>query len=350
MLKRLSRSLRSLAMTKQCGEKIMKLKKLKKNQRKLIFSLITFFIIGSLTITIFAFAEEEASINEQLEQIKNILDSSSTYSAFQARMLLNTAQSLLESGIIFEDTRGIIENSIEKSIDAYSVKKIFDVILGTQKENLPTEPLINKINEGLAKNVNKTIIISVISTKAENLKKANKILSEARQDGLEINDGEEIVKILADSLENDVPLESLSWLIKTGTNEGRSIKEITEVSEELSYLSLWAYDSGLSSEKISLLFQKAMGISSNIGDICINIQKNLEYEISTAKIESGGVKPSTTTTLDSGTSPSTTITGSGTTTIGGTPIQEAGEAPTDTGGAPEPSTPPADETPSPPEN
>jgi len=318
--------------------------KLKKNKNKLILILIIFFIIYSLAI--FSFAAEEETIGEQLKQLKNILNSSSSYSAFQTTMLLKSAQDLLEAGILFKDTREIIENSVAKTIDAYSVKKVFDILLETENDSLPTEPLINKINEGLAKNVNKNTIISVISTKAENLKQANEILTEARQEGLEINGSEEIIEILADSLENDVPQEALSWLVKTGTKEGRSIEEITEINEELSYLSLMAYDSGLSTEKISLLFKKAIDSSSNIADICENIQKNLESEISTAKIESGGVKPST--TLGSGTSP-TSLTGSETTS-GGTPTEEAGEAPNETDIAPEPSTPPADETPSPPEN
>lgn len=316
-----------------------------KNKDKLILFLIFFFLIFSLPIFAFAAVEEE-NINEQLEQLKNILNSSSSYSAFWTRRLLNTAQNLIESGIPFEDTKKIVENSVEKSFSAYSIKEVFDVLLEALQEGLPAKPLINKINEGLAKNVNKSIIISVISAKAENLKQANEILNEAQQEGLKINGSEEIVEILANSLENDVPQEALSWLVKTGTKEGRSIEEITEISEELSYLSLMAYDSGLSTENISLLFKKAMDNSSNIADICENIQKNLESEISTAKIESGGVKPST--TLGSGTSP-TSLTGSET-TIGGTPTEEAGEAPTETGETPEPSTPPADETPSPPEN
>jgi hypothetical protein len=301
-------------------------------------------MIFSFAISVFS--TEIATIDEQIIELKNILNSSSTYSAFQTNMLLNTIQNLWEAGISFQDTKGIIENSVAKTIDAYSVKKVFDILLETKNDNLPTEPLINKINEGLAKNVNKNTIISVISTKAENLKQANEILTEARQEGLEINGSEEIIEILADSLENDVPQEALSWLVKTGTKEGRSIEEITEINEELSYLSLMASDSGLSNEKISLLFKKAIDSSSNLADICENIQKNLESEISTAKIESGGVKPST--TLGSGTSP-TSLTGSET-TIGGTPTEEAGEAPTETGGAPVPSTPPAEETPSPPEN
>ncbi len=312
---------------------------------KLILALITLLVIFSFAISIF-FAET-ATIDEQLEQLRNILDSSSAYSAFQTSMLLKSAQNLIESGILFEDTKIILENSAEKSLDAYSVKKVFDIILETQQENLPTEPLINKVNEGFAKNIDKAIIISVILTKAENLRKATEILNEAQQEGLEINGGEEMVKILADSLENDVPDESLSWLLKTGTTEGKSILEISEISEELSYLSLLATDSGLSPEEISLLFKKAIEDSSNIEEICENIQNSLETKISTIKIEEGGeVKPSTTSV--SGTLPSSSI--ESPVEGGGTPTQDAGEAPTETGSTPTTSTSPADETPPPPEN
>jgi len=103
--------------------------KLKKRQNKLMFFLITYLIIYSLTI--FAFAAEE-NIEEQLGQLRNILDSSSAYSAFQTTMLLKSAQSLLESGVLFESTREIIENSIEKSFNAYSIKEVFDVLLETK--------------------------------------------------------------------------------------------------------------------------------------------------------------------------------------------------------------------------
>ena len=314
--------------------------KLKKNKNNLILTLITFFIILSFTISIFA--AETATIDEQLEQLRVILNSSSNYSDFQKnQMLLPVLKGLLESGVPFEDTRGIVESSVEKSFDAYSIKKVFDVILETQQENLPTEPLINKVNEGFAKNVNKTIIISVISAKAENLKKAAKILNDAQQEGLEINGGEEMLKILADSLENDVPDEYLSWLVKTGTAEGKNISDISEISEELSYLSLLAIESGLSPEKIYLIFKKAIENSVNTEEICENIQAGLNTQIAAAKTEaSGTTKPSTATS-------SGTLPGSSTESpaeVGETPIQDAGEAPT------EPEITPGDETPSPPEN
>ena len=320
---------------------------LKKNKNKIILSLIILLTTFSFAISVFS--AEEATIDEQLEQLRNILASSSAYSAFQTTMLLKSTKDLLESGIPFEDTKKIIENSVEESFDAYSMKKVFDVILETQQEGLPTESLINKVNEGFAKNINNSVLISVISTKAENLKKANEILNEALQEGLEINGEEEMVGILADSLENDVPQESLFWLLKTGTTEAKSIEEITEISEELSYLSLMAYDSGLSPEEIALLFKKAIENSNNTEEICENIQNNLETEIGTAKIEEGGTaKPSTSTS--GGTLPTSSTEGPA--EIGETPTQEAGEAPTETGGTPEePSTPPEEEgTPPPPEN
>jgi hypothetical protein len=322
--------------------------KLNKNKIKfkLILSLIILLTTFSFAISIFS--AETATIDEQLEQLKNILNSSSAYSAFQTSMLLKSTQQLLDAGIPFEDTKNIIESSVEELFDAYSIKKVFDVMLETQQDGLPTEPLINKIKEGFAKNANKSVIISVISTKAENLRKAVMLLDEARQEGLEINGGEEIVKILADSLENDVPEESLSWLVKTGTTEGKSIIEISEISEELSYLSLLATESGLSQEEISLLFKKAIENSTNIEEICENIQTGLETQISTAKTEpSGTVMPSTTS--DSGILPGSST--ESPTEAGETPAQEAGEAPTETGGTPEdPSTSPEEGTPPPSEN
>jgi len=316
---------------------------------KIINNSISNLIILALIVFIvsFAFAAEEPTVDEQLEQLRGILDSSSTYSAFQTTMLLKSAQNLIESGILFEDTKEIVENSVKKLTGAYDMKDIFDTLLETKKKGLFTVSIINKINEGLAKNASKVEIISAISNKAENLRKAAEILSEAQQEGLEINGEEKMVGILADSLENDVPDESLSWLLKTGTTEGKSILEISEISEELSYLSLMAYDSGLSQEEISLLFKKAIENSTNIDEICENIKISLETQISTAKIETGGtVKPSATS--DSGTLPTSST--ESPTEVGETPAQEAGEAPTETGGTPEPSTPPADVTPSPPEN
>ena len=320
--------------------------KMKKKQNKIIYFLIICML--SIFLTSFAFAAETENINQQMNQLEGILNSSSTYSAFQTSMLLKSAQNLIDAGISYENTEEIIKNSVENSLNAYNIKKVFDVILETQEEGLPSETLINKVNEGLAKNVDNATIITVISTKAENLQTADQIINEAAEEGLEINGGEELLKVLADSLENDVPEESLSWLLDTATSEGKSVQEIAEISEELSYLSLMASDLGFSSEEVSLIFEKAMESDSNIESICENIQSSLETEISTVQVGSGGGKPSA-ATGSSGVSP-TSSAGTPEVEIGGAPIQETGEAPSASPSAPEPSPSPTNEEPSPPEN
>ena len=318
--------------------------KMKIKSKMTYFSIICVLLIS---LTSFAFAAETENSNQQMVQLENILDSSSTYSAFQTSMLLKSAQNLIDAGISYEDTEEIIKNSVGSSLNAYNIKKVFDVILETQEEGLPSETLINKVNEGLAKNVDNNTIITVISSKAENLQTADQILNEAAEEGLEINGGEELLKVLADSLENDVSEESLSWLLNAAISEDKSIQEIAEISEELSYLSLMASDSGFSSEEISLIFEKAMESDSNIDNICENIQSSLETEISAAQVGVGEGKPSTATS--NGISPAS-LAGTPEVEIGGAPTQETGEAPSASPSAPESSPSPIDEEPSPPEN
>jgi hypothetical protein len=317
--------------------------KMKIKYKMTYFSIICMLLIS---LTSFAFATETENINQQMVQLEDILNSSSTYSAFQTSMLLKSAQNLIDAGISYEDTEEIIINSVESSLNAYNIKKVFDVILDTQEEGLPSETLINKVNEGLAKNVDNNTIITVISSKAENLQTADQILNEAVEEGLEINGGEELLKVLADSLENDVSEESLSWLLNAATSEGKSVQEIAEISEELSYLSLMASDFGFSSEEVSLIFEKAMESDSNIDNICENIQSSLEIEISAAQIGVGG-KPSASS--GNAISPASSA-GTPEVEIGGTPTHETGEAPSASPGAPESSPSPIDEEPSPPEN
>ena len=305
----------------------------------------SFIFLLLLSFTFFSFSEQTESANEQTTKLEKIIHSSSAYSDFQTSMLLKSAQGLMDAGISYENTEEILMNSVDNSLNAYNIKKVFDIIQQTREKGLPSEPIINKFNEGLAKNIDNNTIMAVIETKAEKLKKAEEILNEAKEKGLEINGGEELLKVLSDSLENDVPENSLSWLLNTATSEGKSMKEITEISEELSYLSLMAYDLGLSPDRVAVIFEKAMIDNTAIADICENIQNNLEMEISAAKVESSGGKLSTIST-DGTPSASTTGTPTG---IGETPIQDAGEPPAQTGGISEPSSSPGEDSP-PPEN
>jgi len=305
-----------------------------------------FITLMSIFIFSLSSTANTASDNEQMVQLEEILNSSSSYSAFQTSMLLKSAQNLIDAGISYEDTEEIIENSIDNSLNAYNIKKVFDVILEAQEEGLPSESLINKVNEGLAKKVDDNDIITAISTKAENLQKASEILSEAGTEGLEINGGDELLQVLADSLENDVPYDSLTWLVESATSEGKSVEEISEISEELSILSLMAVDIGLTPEEISITFEEAIANEENFEEIFAYIQNSLESEINVNALAGEGKNS---TTSENGIS-STTSVGVPSAEIGGAPIQESGEAPSASPGPSGSSSSPSNEEPSPPEN
>ena len=319
--------------------------KMKKNRNKIKSSLVTFILVVFLTS--FTFVSVTANSDDQMAQLEDILNSSSNYSAFQINMLLNSAQDLIEEGISYEDTEEIIKNSIDNSFSAYNIKKVFDIIIETQQEGLLTESLINKVNEGLAKNIDNNTIINVVYANAENLKKAKDILSEAQQEGLEVTDSEEIVEVLANSLENGVPRESLSWLANTVSAEGGSIEQIAEISEEFSYFSIMASDLGLSFEEVSLIFEEAIDNNSNIDNICENIQNSIEAEMNStvAQLEEG--REGKTSAISSSETPSDSSE-EDPLNVGESSSPEAGEAPSDVGNEPEPPDSPGEDSPSPP--
>jgi len=109
-----------------------------------------------------------------------------------------------------------------------------------------------------------------------------------------------------------------------------------------------AYDAGLSSEKVNLLFNKSIEGSVLVEEICVTIQKNLEAEIALSMTGGSGTKPSSPASAGATLPNSPTGEVGVSTDIGEIPVQEAGEAPTESGSAPTPSEPSEEESPAPP--
>jgi hypothetical protein len=256
----------------------------KRNKTSMMFFLAIFVSLAIFILVSPAQTAGSDNLEEELDQLKTILDNSSGYSAFQRTMILNSAGKLLESGVSFDDTKNIIESHLNNSTNAYSVKKSLDLILEAQTEGLPVKSLINKIEEGLAKKVESDKIFSVVDTELKNLQAASNILQQIEYSS-ETENYEEIVEKLADSLGDGLSQDYLSAVVERGVEENKSIEEIAEVSEELGTLNFQALEMGLSPEVIA--------------DI-------------------------------SGTDLSTQVEGPGPASAGNTPVQDSGTAPIDT--------------------
>lgn len=314
-------------------------KKMKKEQtnRKVLFSLIRLIITSlfffSISLCIQAIQSENGNTISQFEQC--LADSS--YSDFQKRMVLNSAQEAISIGISADDTLSIIKGSIENEVDPYNVKKVLDTVITAKKEGISEEPLLNKVKEGLAKNVEERLIVEVVTQKSENMKIAQKLLAENQ---IQNGNPAEMINILADSLSNGVPVSTLEQVLQISSEEGKSWSEVEEVTKELADLGLKAIELGIESDKIELIFNQAIESQSNLDNICMNIQDLIVATIA-AKITSSSL-PQRDTAVEGGEAGSSssaipgvpsTSTGSGITGTGGgtTPSGETGTSPISSG-------------------
>ncbi|MDD5638033.1 MAG: hypothetical protein PHD84_09510 [Atribacterota bacterium] len=246
-------------------------KKLIKEQtnRKVLFSLICLTITAlfffSLSLSIQA---SESKNGNAISQFEQALDNSS-YSDFQKRMVLNTVQEAIDKGISTEDTLSIIKDSVQNEVDPYNIKKFLDTVISAKNDGISEKPLLNKVKEGLAKNVEERLIINVLNQKSENMKIAQNLLAESQ---IQNGEPEEMIDILADSLTNGVPQSTLAQILKLSSEQGKEWSEVEDVTKELANLGLKAIEMGIGSDKVESIFNQALEVENNLENICMNIQ------------------------------------------------------------------------------
>ena len=320
----------------------------KKNQIKFWSTSLTLLVLAliftfSLCSQQTACAAETSllKLNEKLEQ--------SRYSGFQRRMISNAAAELLKYDIDTIEVERLLSVSIDNNFDAYNIKKIIEIIIDAKNNDISEKSLLNKFKEGLAKQVDERLIVEVLTKEATNLKIAKNILLEHPLEDATY-DTEIIVESLAESLNNGVPRDSLSEVFSRSVREGRSPREVTEVSTELGSLSLRAFEIGFSEDEVNDVFQKAVLSRSGVDGICEDIQDMLVAAVVTkmnmASRNSSGGSDSDTTVSDG------TTTGDGTTSSGSVlPSPSSGSISTPTASDDKPdSSKPDSGSSSPPEN
>jgi len=320
----------------------------KKNQIKFWSTSLTLLVLA-LIFTFSLYSQQTAcaaetsllNLNEKLEQ--------SRYSGFQRRMISDAAAELLKYDIDTVEVERLLSVSIGNNFDAYNIKKIIEIIIDAKNNGISEKSLLNKFKEGLAKQVDERLIVEVLTKEATNLKIAKNILLEHPLEDATY-DTEIIVESLAESLNNGVPRDSLSEVFSRSVREGRSPREVTEVSTELGSLSLRAFEIGFSEDEVNDVFQKAVLSRSGVDGICEDIQDMLVAAVVTkmnmASRNSSGGSDSDTTVSDG------TTTGDGTTSSGSVlPSPSSGSISTPTASDDKPdSSKPDSGSSSPPEN
>ena len=285
----------------------------------LLFIAITFLLILFMPLSIQGAQSDD---NTNISQLEQYLDNSN-YSDFQKRMVLNTAQEAIDDGISAEDTLSIIESSIDNGVDPYNIKKFIDAAVSAKNDGIEEKPILNKIKEGLAKNVDQRLIVNAINQKSENMKIAKELLIENQ-----IQNGElgEMIDVLAESLANGVPQNTLAQVLIISSEHDKSWQEVEEVTQELANLGLKAIELGIERDKIETIFNQALDSNNSIEDVCMNIQDLMVAAIA-VKASSSSTQINTDkagSSSDSST-PALPPTSSGSTLSGSVPSAPSGE-------------------------
>jgi len=199
--------------------------------------LILILIITACIIYSYPIYAEQSETPPSLEKISEIIDSYSDISSFQAKRLLREAEEAVQFGISLEDTKEIIQGSLEKKINIYTVIDLFSLLSQLEEEELPTNLIINKAKEGLAKGVSSNEINLSIKKESKNLQFAKYLVEEALSEGANINNKNKTIEILASSLPCNYKEDIITDIVKKAILNQKDVNEIAGALTALSNLS-----------------------------------------------------------------------------------------------------------------
>jgi len=289
----------------------------------ILILIITVCIIPSSSIW-----AEQSETSPSLQQISEIIDSCPNISSFQAGRLLKEAEKAIQSGVSLEDTEKIIQESLKTKGNAYTIISLLSLLSDVKKDNLPTSPLINKIEEGLAKGVSPAKIIVSIREKSENLYFAKYLVEQSFLEETDIQEKSEAIEILASSFASNITEDMITDIFTEAIHNKKDIEDIAGAITALSnLLNLEISDTsarvitkdllneGYNSKDMAILtnvitFAKKNGLSvseidSNIidrirkGEDALSIEKKLVDYLKDKEMAAKEDKPSSVTTTPS---------------------------------------------------
>lgn len=179
---------------------------------------------------------EQSETPPSLQYISEIIDSYPDISSFQAKRLLREAKEAVQFGISLEDTKEIIQGSLEKKINIYTVIDLFSLLSQLEEEGLPTNLIINKAKEGLAKGVSSNEINLSIKKESKNLQFAEYLVKQFLLEGADIENKGKAIEILAGSLPYNYKEDMITDIVKKGILNQKDVKEIAGAITALSNL------------------------------------------------------------------------------------------------------------------
>ncbi|NTV54777.1 MAG: hypothetical protein HGA73_04875, partial [Syntrophaceae bacterium] len=128
--------------------------------------------------------------NPSLDNISRALAASSLTQADQADVRAR-AVTAINAGVPAEDVEIIVQQSVNKGVEAGTIGRFLDTSAAVKREGLPVKVLVDRIQQGLAKRVPAERIAAASDILAEKLRVAGPLVDGIIRDGMSARKGGE---------------------------------------------------------------------------------------------------------------------------------------------------------------
>ncbi len=130
--------------------------------------------------------------------------------------ILTKADRAVAAGVPAEDVSIIITRGLEQGIESRHVEKFLETATRAKEQNLPVRPVLDRVEQGLAKGVPAEKIVGATQRLSDNLSAARPIVSKLETGGIRptgARGSDDAVEAVARALEKSIPQDAV---MKTG--------------------------------------------------------------------------------------------------------------------------------------
>lgn len=150
----------------------------------------------------------------------------------------NAAQSARDAGVPAEDVAVIVARSLQRGVDSGTVARFLDAAAACGRQGLPVRPVVDRIEQGLAKNVSPDRIAAAVDRLAKNLGQARPFVDDAIRSGVRQRDPAEAlaaVAAIARGAEASLAANDMEQLRDTVRSKNGSLALFTRAVDAAAY-------------------------------------------------------------------------------------------------------------------
>src|SRR2546421_7261634 len=142
--------------------------------------------VGTMAMVEVALAQEPTNSQE----VARVLETA-RLSPDGKLLIRQKAGEAIRAGVAEGDVANVIRLGVDHGTQAADLGSLLDVVTRAKRHDIPVGPVLDKVQEGLAKRVTPDRIASVASHVSENLLAARQVVRRAEQGGVRVERGSE---------------------------------------------------------------------------------------------------------------------------------------------------------------